>query len=135
MGQVRVALHFLDFDISDNADGHVLLEAMASVAPPRLADLHAEVAHVLRWAHAQFPGQCGPLDDGGEWDVDLHSQREWVQPDRLRFDPLHGRLLVDVLDPVDAADTRAVVARHTLTVALTGTAAFGDAFRAAFDLT
>jgi hypothetical protein len=132
---VRVVLHFLDFDISDNADGHVLLEAMASVAPSRLADLHAEVAQVLRWAHEVFPDQCGPLDEGGEWDVDLHSQREWVQPEPLRFDPLHGRLLVDVLDPKDAPDTRALVVRHTLTVALTGTAAFGDAFRAAFDLT
>jgi hypothetical protein len=134
---VRVGLTFLEFDITDNADGHIVLEAMASVAPPRLAALHAEVAQVLRWAHAQFPGQCAPLDDGGEWDVDLHSQREWVQPELLRFDAAHGRLLVHVdgLERPDATtEGAAVVLRHTVTVAITGTAAFGEAFCAAFDL-
>jgi hypothetical protein len=137
MGRLRMALHFLDFDISDNADGPVLFEAMASVVPPRLADLHAEVAQVLRWAHEVFPGQCGPLDDGGEWDVDLHSQREWVQPELLRFDAVNGRLLVQVngLDHPGAATAHAAVVRHTVTVAITGTAAFGEAFCAAFDLT
>jgi len=42
----------------------------------------AEVEQVLAWAHAEFGGREGPVEDGNAWDHDLLVQHEaggWVR--------------------------------------------------------
>ena len=67
-------LRYLSFEPSDDADGVLTLEALAST-PLAAAAIHAavlaEVQQVLDWAWQQFPHSHGPLDDGHDWDHDL----------------------------------------------------------------
>ena len=65
------SLHYLDFDYSEDDAGHGTWDAMASVWPAQREALLDEVAWLLDWAHREFPGGHGPLDEGGEWDHDL----------------------------------------------------------------
>ena len=58
-------LNYLDFEYSEDADGNGTLDAMASVLPAQLPALQSEIAAVLAWAHAHWPGACAPLEDGG----------------------------------------------------------------------
>ena len=69
-------LQFLIFDTADNGDGTGTWEAMASVRAPQWVALQTEVQRVLAWAQARSPGPRGPLDAGGVWDVDQHTQTE-----------------------------------------------------------
>lgn len=71
-----MALHYLDFDYSEDDDGNGTWDAMASITPTHLSALLAEVAEVLRWAHRDFGGRPAPLDEGGDWDWALHSLHE-----------------------------------------------------------
>ncbi|KAF1044343.1 hypothetical protein [Xylophilus sp.] len=64
-------LDYLDFDYSEDADGAGSFDALASVRPAQAEALRAEVATVLDWAAAAFPGGRAPLDEGGDWDADL----------------------------------------------------------------
>jgi hypothetical protein len=41
---------------------------------------------VLDWAHAQFPGRRGPLDEGFDWDYDLQGLLEFTAPQVLHYD-------------------------------------------------
>lgn len=101
------ALSYLEFDFSEDELGWGNFDAMASVLPPQRPAVQAEVAHVFAWAHATFPQQRAPLDDGGEWDYDLQEHREPA---------LSGP------------------ARHTLTLSISGTPRFCDAFKQQFEL-
>lgn len=73
-------LQYLIFDASDDGEGHGSWEAMASVRAPQRAALQAEVQAVLDRAEAHSPGPRGPLDEGGVWDADTHTQTdgEWT---------------------------------------------------------
>ena len=73
-------LRYLMFDASDDGEGNGSWEAMASVRAPQLPAVQAEVQHVLARAEAQSPGARGPLDEGGVWDADQHTQtdEEWT---------------------------------------------------------
>ena len=97
-------MDYLDFDTSEDEHGCGSLEAMASVPAPQVAAVQAEIQQVLDWAHATFPGLQAPLDEGGEWDYQVHQQAELV----------------------------AGQSRQTLTLSLTGTPQFCDAFRRKF---
>ena len=120
-----MSLDFLDFDFSEDADGHGTFDAMASAQPARLAALEAEIVQVLQWAHREF-GAPAPLDDGGAWDCELQAVQEVATALDVRFDAPARRLR---MQPRDAAPPRI-----TLTLTLTGTAAFCEAFRAEFPL-
>ena len=96
-----LSLQYLDFDHSEDDAGCGTWDAMASVWPAQLDAVQAEVALVLDWAQREFPGDHGPLDDGGEWDYDLLTIEE--------------------------------EGRHTLTFTVSGTPAFGAAWRARFE--
>jgi hypothetical protein len=50
-------LKYLMFDASDDGEGHGSWEAMA-------------------WAKTNSPGPRGPLDAGGVWDADQHTQTD-----------------------------------------------------------
>lgn len=113
-------LAWLDFDSTEDADGHGSFDAMASASPAQLPALESEVVRVLAWAHAEF-GQPGPLEEGGEWDFELQGVRE--VPTALDVRYVGGRL---AMEPRETG-----AARVTLSLTLTGTPAFCAAFRQA----
>lgn len=116
-------LQYLDFDYSEDAHGHGSFEAMATVPEARLPALHAEIAQVLDWAFSAFPGQRAPLEDGGEWDYLLHGQQEWTAPESLDYDEVTRRF--------SRQSGTAGAPRHTLTLSISGSAQFCEAFRRA----
>ncbi|MDM0003413.1 hypothetical protein QTI51_06500 [Variovorax sp. J22G73] len=75
-------LRYLDFDYSEDTEGHGTFDAMASTPPEKSPEVQAEIARVLAWAEAAFPGARGALDEGAVWDFDLQQTRE----DNPRFD-------------------------------------------------
>ncbi|QHI98893.1 hypothetical protein GT347_13380 [Xylophilus rhododendri] len=119
-------LQYLDFDISEDADGSVVFDAMATVAAERLPALHGEIAALLGWAHAQFPDARAPLDEGGEWDYLLEGAQEVRIPLALHYDPQAAHISSTAGAPGPA--------RHTVQLSLAGTAAFAEALREAFEL-
>ena len=72
------ALRFLTIDVSDNDEGIVTIEALASTAAAQHASALAEAQQVLDWAWQAFPHTHGPADDGGQWDHDLQVD---IEPD------------------------------------------------------
>jgi len=119
-------LDYLDFDVSEEADGSGSFDAVASVGPQQLPAVHAEIVAVLDWAHAAFAGQRAPLEDGGAWDFDLQSLQEWSLAETVTYDEGAGRL--------DVRPGTAGAPRHTVSLSIVGSAGFCDAFRAQFDL-
>ena len=117
-------LSYLEFDASEDEEGHGSFDAMAAAAPSQLAALQAEIGRVLAWAHAQF-GPPAPLDEGGEWDVELQGVRERATTLLVRYRPPAG---LDLKEAGEAAP------RTTLSLTISGTPAFCEAFRQAFGL-
>jgi hypothetical protein len=117
-------LNFLDFDYSEDADGVGTFDALAATAPAHNAAVLAEVTTVLAWAHHAFDAQRAPLDEGGEWDYDLQSWREFSAVDVLDFDDHSGKLSVQA--------QAAGAARHSVSLSVTGTPGFCAAFRERF---
>jgi hypothetical protein len=64
-------MHYLSFDLSDDAHGVVTIEALASTAAAQHDAVMAEVQQLRAWAWRAFPHTHGPVDDGGDWDDDL----------------------------------------------------------------
>ena len=121
---MNTALDYLDFEYSEDDHGHGTFDAMASVLPAHVPALHAELTQVLAWACDTFGPDSGPLDEGCDWDYDLHGVREFTAPERITFNAVTGSLDVQAGAPGKP--------RHTLTLLLSGTDAFCDAFRQAF---
>ena len=119
-------LNYLDFDYSEDADGNGTLDAMASVLPAQLPALQGEIAAVLAWAHAHWPGACAPLEDGGAWHYDLHGVQEVQSPLTLSFDEAAGQL--------HTTKGSAAPPRTTLTLTLSGSSDFCTALREAFEM-
>jgi len=69
-------LRYLDFDYSEDTEGHGTFDAMASTAPEKTPEVHSEIERVLAWAEATFPNARGALDEGATWDCDLQETRE-----------------------------------------------------------
>ena len=106
-----MGLQLLDFDRSEDAEGVVCWDALAQPAP----------------AHTHGPG---PLEHGANWDFDLQvtlvqegARSQVVQP---RFVPSENRLTL--LPEPQAHQCMA------LSLTLSGTPAFVQAFSEAFDL-
>ena len=78
-------LRYLDFDYSEDTEGHGTFDAMASTAPEKTHEVRAEIAQVLAWAQANFPDARGTLDDGATWDYDLQETREDPGFDTVTF--------------------------------------------------
>ena len=64
-------LRLLTVDLSDNDEGVITIEALASTPAAQHAAAVAEARQVLDWAWRTFPHTHGPADDGGQWDHDL----------------------------------------------------------------
>lgn len=119
-----MSLQYLDFDYHEDEHGHGTFEAMASVPAHRVAAARAEIARVLDWAVASFPDQRAPLEEGGVWDYQLDGQQEWSVPEALSYDEVTGKFTSQPGSPGEP--------RHTLTLAISGSAQFCAAFRARF---
>lgn len=117
-------LDWLDFDYSEDAQGHGSFDAMASVTAAQCSALQQEVVRVLDWAHREFGGVRAPLDDGGDWDYELQGVQEVPAPLEVRYDEGGGGLELRPGAPG--------AARITLSLTLIGTPAFCEAFRRAF---
>lgn len=118
-------LHYLEFDYSEDDDGIATWDAIAHVSTPQVPAWEAEVVAVLAWAHAEFPGQQGPWEDGGTWDCDLQHEPDDGSPlQALRYDAAARRLLPPVAGRGEAG--------HSLTFSLSGNAAFAEAFERKF---
>jgi hypothetical protein len=111
-------LDYLLFDATDEESGACSFDAMASVVAARLPALLGEVEAVLRWAHGEF----GAPGEDGEWDYELQASDEADAPLAIGF--IAGR--VEMRGPQGA--TR----RVTLTLTISGSRTFGEAFLAAF---
>ncbi|SFU60395.1 hypothetical protein SAMN05216350_10370 [Polaromonas sp. YR568] len=121
-----MSLRYLNFDYAEGTDGTGTLEAMASIWPEQTPAVHAEIAKVLTWAHAEFPGRRGPLDEGFDWDYDLHGLREITAPEAVHYDEVTRQISVEA-GPAGKP-------RHTLTLSLSGTPVFCEAFIQQFGL-
>ncbi len=119
-----VRLHYLDFDYSEDAEGAGTFEAMASTQAAQAGHVRQEITRVLNWAHSTFSGMRAPLDEGGEWDFDLQGQQEWSAIEALTYDETAGQLTARLDEP------RAP--RHSVTLSLTGSPQFCEAFRMQF---
>ncbi|RZS54735.1 hypothetical protein [Sphaerotilus mobilis] len=120
-----IALTLLDFETSDDGEGHLTLDVMASVRPDHLPTLHAEVVSVLAWLHRHAPDGPGPLDEGSSWDADLRASTERSTRERLRYEPSTRRLIAEA---VNGGET----VRHTVTLSIAATEAVGQALAEAF---
>jgi hypothetical protein len=121
-----MSLQYLDFDYHEDVQGQGTFEAMATVPAARLPALQAEIAQVLDWAHATFPGQGAAAEEGGEWDYQLDAQQEWSVPETLDYDAVARRF--------SSRPGTAGPVRHALTLTISGTAGFCDALRRRFGL-
>ncbi|MCX7257096.1 MAG: hypothetical protein NTZ64_10260 [Polaromonas sp.] len=119
-------LNYLDFDYSEDAEGIGSFEAVASTWPEQVSAVQREIASVLDWACNTFPGQRGPVDEGGDWDFDLHGQQEFTVPEAMDYDEGRGRFTVQPGAPGKP--------RHTVTLTLSGTEEFCAALRQRFAL-
>lgn len=86
-----MALHFLDFDYSEDEGGIATWDAMASATAPRLPALLDEVASILAWAQAAF-GEPAPHEEGGLWQYDLQCERDGQSLAGLAFDMQAARV-------------------------------------------
>lgn len=120
------SLRYLDFDYSEDAEGAGTFEAMASTQAAQADCVLQEIIQVLNWSHTLFTGMRAPLDEGGEWDFDLQGQQEWSAVEAFAYDDMTG-LLTARLEAPGAA-------RHTLTLSLSGSKQFCEAFRQQFCL-
>lgn len=62
---------YLIFDASDDADGVITLEALASTSAAEHEAVLQEAQQVLDWAWRHFPHTHGRVEDGMDWDHDL----------------------------------------------------------------
>lgn len=114
-------LQYLLFDRTDEAWGAGSFDAMASVVPARVAALLDEVGRVLHWAHAAFGVPAA--GDQGVWDFALHASAA---------DEVALQVEVDASGGVSIAGLPEGGDRVTLTLTLSGSQAFCDAFAEAF---
>jgi hypothetical protein len=118
-----MALHYLDFDFSDEDSGRGSFDAMACVVPSRFPALLAEISAVLRWACRTF-GPAGALQDDGEWDYQLEGTIEPDAPLEVTYDESTGEVS---LAPAPIGQTLT-----TLVLTLSGSSAFCEALREEF---
>ncbi len=120
-----LTLNYLDFDYSEDTLGAGTFDAVASVRSEKVDAVRAEIAQVLDWAHSAFPALRAPLDEGGEWDFNLHGLREWTALETMDYDEKTRQFAVQ-LGP-------SAPPRHTVTLSLSGSPQFCAAFRQRFD--
>jgi hypothetical protein len=113
-------LQFLEFDCSEDAEGVACWDALAQPAARHTQALLQEVAQVLTWAHHWSPRDPGAIEDGADWDFDVHLHVGSVAI------PTHWNGLTQTLVLSSALHGDEAV---TLSLSISGTPAFSAAFR------
>ena len=113
-------LQFLEFDCSEDSEGVVCWDALAQPAARHTPALLHEVTQLLAWAHRFGPQAPGPLEDGADWDFDLHI-RSGDAPLQAHWNSANQTL---ALSPAPKDNDEI-----TLSLSISGTAAFAQAFR------
>jgi len=121
-----MTLDYLVFEYSEDDQGNTTWDAMASVQAHQWPALLREVHHVLHWACCEFHGRQGPLEEGGDWDFDLTAHHD-DSGKRLPIDWQSSSAKIDAQTPMSTG-------YHTLTLTLSGTAAFSEALQHQFNL-
>ncbi len=125
-----MVLNYLDFDVSDDDAGATSWDAMASILPLRLPEALREAEAVLHWAHSVFGPPDAAKAEMAHWDFDLQlAQATSNQNTRdlmARYDAASGL--------VQAHAAQNAGGYCVLTLTLSGSAAFGQAFTERFDL-
>ena len=111
-------LQFLEFDCSEDNEGVVCWDALAQPAASHAPALLHEVTQLLAWAHRFGPQGPGPIEDGADWDFDLHI-RVGNAPISAHWNSSNQTLALSSL-PSDEI---------TLSLSISGTPAFAQAFR------
>lgn len=124
-------LQFLEFDHSEDTEGVVCWDALAQPAACHNPALLREVTLLLNWAYRFSPQGPGSLEDGADWDFDLQI---WLHsPDEQRSVAAQAQWLssAQTLDirPLPGPDERL-----ELSLSLSGTPGFAQAFREQFGL-
>lgn len=119
-----MGLHFLSFDYSEDHEGTATWDAVACVPAARLPELQREIIALLAWAHAEFGAVLGPVEDGGLWNYDMQYERDGYPLQALVYDAGTQQLR--------PAPQALPTERVTLTLALSGSPAFSEAFAARF---
>jgi hypothetical protein len=114
-------LDYLLFDFTDEESGSCSFDAMASVLPAKLPALIHEIEAVLGWACREFGAPSAAADEG-EWDFELQALGEQDVPLEITYDVERARVSVQ----------QGLRGRVTLALTLSGSHAFGAAFREAF---
>lgn len=127
---MRHDLRYLDFDYSEDGEGTGTWDALASVTPAHWSALRAELLLVLDWAHQRFGGQRGPIEEGGDWDYDLQALQEGACALHLHYTPGEP----GATGQLQAHGEPHAPERYTVSLSLSGGAAFGAALRAQFAL-
>lgn len=124
-------LAFLEFDCSEDSEGVVCWDALAQPAASHTAALLREVTQLLSWASRFGRQGPGPLDEGADWDFDLqiqlhppHSQHS--TPAQAQWHPAQQTLNIH---PAPGPEDRV-----ELSLSLSGTPAFAQAFREHWDV-
>lgn len=115
-------LDYLDFDYSEDDEGTGCWDALASVPAARVPALADEIEQLLRWAHGRFAGRRGPVEEGGDWDYELQASDDAGAPLPWRFDATSATL----------QSAACGTGRTTVSLSLSGSAAFGEALAGAF---
>jgi hypothetical protein len=124
---VRMQLHYLDFDFSDEDSGRGSFDAVAAVAAGRVPAVLEEINLVLAWACRVFgpvatPDNSGASDDSDEWNYQVQAFAAGHVLDMCRDGS--GRVGIRSAVPHDALTE--------LTFTLSGSSAFCEAFRQEF---
>ena len=90
-------LKFLEFDLSEDADGLHTWSALAAPACVHTEALHTEVQQLLEHLTRQL-GAAGPVDEGHAWDfaLDTHTEQDRVA---VSLHLTGGQALAECLNP------------------------------------
>lgn len=116
----EMELQYLLFDFTDDEAGACSFDSLASVLPARLPVLLHEIEAVLAWAHREFGAPTTAADDG-DWNFELQADGEDDVPMDINYDIERARVSMP-----------AASGRVTLALTITGSRAFGAAFKDAF---
>lgn len=124
-------LQYLEFDCSEDTEGVVCWDALARPAASHTAALLREVTQLLSWVSRFSPQGPGPLDEGADWDFDLQVQLQPPHSPHSTPTQAHWLAAQQTLDihPAPGPDDRV-----ELSLSLSGTPGFTQAFREQFDL-
>lgn len=123
-------LDYLLFDATDDEAGACGFDAMASVTPAHLPGLVREIEAVLGWACAAF-GPPAAAEDEGDWGFALQAWDAADQPLDIAYDLTCQRVEL----PHGGNPPGAPNGRVTVTLTLSGSRAFGEAWSEAFPAT